>query len=967
MKKIVLCLLAISIFIIKPFHSFASNNFSKSSIIKGVVKDKVTKDELPGASLMIKGTSVGTATDINGRFLFNSLEIGNYTFVVKYIGYIEKEFKVSIQKEDEVINLEIQMESTFIEGEEVVVSAQAEAQKAAINQQLSAQSIKNIVSAKKIQEVPDANAAEAIGRLPGVSLVRNGGEGNKVIIRGLSPKYNSVQVEGIKMSATGSDDRSTDLSMVSPYILEGIEVTKAALPDKEADVIGGSVNFLLKEASENLKFDMLVQSGYNGLVSQFGDYKFVSSGSNRFFDGSLGVFAQFDFENRNRSSYELDVNFTNRNSPLDPEEVDVSVGNLFLKDIDRGIKRYGGTLVLDYKLPNGKIKLSNFLSKIDNNNIKRIDNLRPILADQFYTIEDKNNSLSVMTNSLRIEQNISDIMIDGGISFSYSENKSPSDIIFQGYEPNAFDVSKLKIEASPQTIPSYLSNNLKDAYLYDISLERNYTSEKNLTSDLNIKTNFNLWDLLSVTLKAGAMIKSQNKNYDKEVRWMPIAWGGGLPANSIKMILEHYPWMQTTTPIGSSRIPYELFLDKSYAPNNFLGGNYSIKNMPQLDMVREISELLKSQLFYSYHRSIKDDYSGEEDYLAGYIMPEIKIGSILNLIPGIRYEYNQTKYNGVRGNDQTLLENIGYVHTDTTTIRREEFLLPMIHLKIKPVTWFDLRLAYTKTLSRPSYNQIIPSWNRSLNMVTWNNPNLKTSQSANFDAYASFYTNELGLLTIGGFYKEIKDLIYWAGIRAIIDPAIYGLPKTEAGKTITQMVNNKYTAYLSGIEIEWQTNFWYLPGLLKGIVLNTNYTHAYSSTKYPRSEIKTKYLTQAPWVITTNIDTFFVERLIDQPNDIFNFTIGYDYKDFSIRVSMLYQDDIFKRDNFYRRLRGTSDSYTRWDMSVKQKLPIEGLDVIGNFNNITGSIERDLNVGTNFSQREQHYGFTMDFGVRYRF
>jgi hypothetical protein len=180
------------------------------------------------------------------------------------------------------------------------------------------------------------------------------------------------------------------------------------------------------------------------------------------------------------------------------------------------------------------------------------------------------------------------------------------------------------------------------------------------------------------------------------------------------------------------------------------------------------------------------------------------------------------------------------------------------------------------------------------------------------------------------------------------------------------MINNKFPAFLRGIELEWQTHFWYLPGILKGLVFNINYTHTSSSVKYPRTIIKTKYLNKPPWVIVTNIDTFFTDRLINQPNNILNITLGFDYKGFSTRVSMLFQDDIFAKSNFWERHRGTSAQYTRWDIAVRQKLPIEGLELLGNFNNITATIERDVNVGTGYPIREQHYGSTIDVGIRYR-
>ena len=70
----------------------------------------------------------------------------------------------------------------------------------AINKQLKAKSIKNIVSSDRIQELPDANAAETVARIPGVSIRREGGEGNKVVIRGLSPKYNKITVGWHKRS-----------------------------------------------------------------------------------------------------------------------------------------------------------------------------------------------------------------------------------------------------------------------------------------------------------------------------------------------------------------------------------------------------------------------------------------------------------------------------------------------------------------------------------------------------------------------------------------------------------------------------------------------------------------------------------------------------------------------------------------------------------------------------------------------
>ena len=123
--------------------------------------------------------------------------------------------------EGENLKQDFKLVAVSIEGETVVVTAQASGQNAAINQQLASNTVTNVVSAARIQELPDANAAESVGRLPGVSVLRSGGEGTQIVIRGLQPKYNNVTVDGVRMASSNPNDRSVDLSMISPFPLRG--------------------------------------------------------------------------------------------------------------------------------------------------------------------------------------------------------------------------------------------------------------------------------------------------------------------------------------------------------------------------------------------------------------------------------------------------------------------------------------------------------------------------------------------------------------------------------------------------------------------------------------------------------------------------------------------------------------------------------------------------------------------------
>ena len=325
--------------------------FSQSVTISGVIKDSGTKKPLVGANVFIKETSLGTATIDNGSYKITNVNPGTYILKATYIGYESKEVEIAISA-GETLEQDLELNYKTIEGKAIEVTAQARGQMDAINKQLKAKSIKNIISSDRIQELPDANAAEAVARVPGVSIRREGGEGNKVVIRGLSPKYNKITVNGTNLASTDADDRSTDLSMISQYMLEGIEVTKAGTPDQEGDVLGGTVNFKLKKAKPGIHGNLVTQGMYNGLKETQDDYKLVFDLSNRFFNDRLGVLAQLDMENRNRSSHNLNATYIN--APADLDTINpLTLADLGLTDISRINDRNNNLYVIDYNIFNG--------------------------------------------------------------------------------------------------------------------------------------------------------------------------------------------------------------------------------------------------------------------------------------------------------------------------------------------------------------------------------------------------------------------------------------------------------------------------------------------------------------------------------------------------------------------------------------------------------------------------------------
>ena len=224
------------IFFLLSTSSFAAT----TGTIKGIITDVETNEPLAGANVFIEGTSKGAATDIEGKYRIPNVPAGECILVVTYIGYQDKRQSVTVMP-DEIMDLDIQLNFDALEGEVIVVTGQLEGQSQAINRQISANTIVNVVSSDKIQELPDQNAAESVGRLPGISIQRDAGEGQKVIVRGLAPRFNSITINGVRIPSTDPENRSVDLSMISPDVLAGIEVFKALTPDHDGDEEFGTI------------------------------------------------------------------------------------------------------------------------------------------------------------------------------------------------------------------------------------------------------------------------------------------------------------------------------------------------------------------------------------------------------------------------------------------------------------------------------------------------------------------------------------------------------------------------------------------------------------------------------------------------------------------------------------------------------------------------------------------------------
>jgi TonB-dependent receptor len=938
--------------------------------IYGMVMDKATGEPLPGANVFILGTNIGAASDIDGFYKILSVPAGNCTIRVTYIGYKSEDLTIKVMP-DEKTTINIELEYLALEGEEIVITAQAEGQFKAINQQLSANNIKNIVAADRIQEFPDVNAAESIGRLPGISITRDGGEANKVVIRGLAPKYNTVMVNGIEVPSTDREDRSVDLSMVSSNMLSSIEVIKSLTPDMEANAIGGAVNLKLKEAPDDFTYEIRSQGGYNGLNEELNNYLIAGIASSRFFDNKLGVNVNFNREKVDRSSEQLQANYS-----VVTTQSKMRLNDVRLRRRDEDRARTGFGLVLDYNSNNSKYFYTSFFSRTQRDYIDIDDQYNAESNTHNYDVaHNRDFQTDMFSNAFQGENLFKPFGLDYSISYIKTNRKEPNSRTWRFQEENAFE-NQMDQYSGVQGILPYAKNDLSRTYWMDSDLHKRFAQETDFTAALNLTLPYRFNNNISGKFKFGGKYRHKTRTNDEQHLDGSLGYNGDSKRRNL-IVDDYLPGIavrDTDHPWGL--ITIENIKDEDYK-SEILDGKYNIYWAPRLDYLNTVFDgfldddidddnRLNDPLWIGNVDEYAWDYDFIDNYSAFYLMTELNLGTRLMVLPGFRYEQSRSRYIA----NETIAPQVFELpnSSETKSKRGNEYWFPLAHIRYKATDWFDVRLSATRSISRPDYRAISPYSfiNSTKTSVQYGNPDLKPSTAKNLDAYFSFYSNYIGLFTLGGFYKEIEDLIYsysWTTVKG--DPMI-PLAGDAAGVVVSTWMNNKHQAYLKGIEIDWQTNFWYLPSPFNNFVLNINYSKIISDTKYPYNYVDSVPIPTFPFKKVVRVESNRPGRLIQQPNDIVNVSLGYDIKGFSTNFSLLYQGNTTRSVGNLEEQDTFTKDFIKIDLKLRQKLPLKGLEIYCNLSNLTDRYDETYQNEPRYFRDIDQYGFTIDIGLRFK-
>ena len=946
------------------FISLANMMFAQTGVIQGKVYESGSDETLIGANVVLKNNpGSGTSTDFEGKYLLESLSPGLYILEFSYLGYETAVREVNVEV-DKTVKVDVKLSLAGVQANEIILTAQALGQTKAIRQQVNSEAIANIVSADKIQELPDVNAAEAISRLPAVAINRSGGEGQKVVIRGLSPKFAAITINGIRMPSNSGTDRSVDLSLISPELLDGIEVFKAPLPDMDAEAIGGTVNLRLRKAPSDLKLLAKLLGGYNQLNDDPRDFKAVFQISKRIIGDKIGIVAQASAERFNRGGDFLTNTW--RQGATDSTGVTEIFGDgLRLEDRREIRKRQNASIALDYQGAKSNFSLFGLYSRTTRGISSLQENYLPNEPAITLVGTEIENQLDLGSILFQAEHDLGKVVVDWGVSSSRSQGKTPYNFAMLFENTNqTFDPS-LNTDSHPRNYFGSAMSDLPNTYLRTANFNQSSTLERTNTFVANLKVPFKLGDKVKAYFKTGGKYINISRARDVDLLSEDFYYLGGdigrdaINASSNDLIL---------LPNNSDLISILSFTENEN-DLEFIGENSEQVNLQaklNAELMRQWYEDQK-ELLNNNREVIVDRYEVDESILAGYGMFKFDIGNKLTIIPGVRYEYSDNEYrSGISSLNGRYGVNGFFMDTITTQTYGE--LLPHLHLKYKFTDWLDVRASYSTTLARPDFNFITPrsSINNNSLVIVSGNPELQHAKSINYDLFATVYKSRWGLFSAGVFYKEIDNIAYpWRTNLFDQETADAFGWSNFRGYELRSYINSGEST-VRGFELDFQTNLRFLPEFFHAFVFNINYARLFSQTQSFFLTSETVLITQVPPIFETTFTNNVREvPLPSQAPHVLNLSLGFDKKGFSSRISGTYQGTQSSGYSSNKDFDRFILSFWRWDLSLKQKF-LENWSAFLNINNFSNQQDIGFTRTDKYRNTVETYGITSTIGIQYR-
>ncbi|MEL7168329.1 MAG: TonB-dependent receptor [Bacteroidota bacterium] len=773
--------------------------------IAGTVTDAESGFTLPGANVVIEGTTQGAATDNDGTYRIARLTPGSYTLVASYLGHTPLTLTVFVAA-GETATLDFALALAPVAGQEVVVlGLRAQEQARALTQQQNAANIVNVIAADQIGRFPDATAPEALQRVPGIGVQRDQGEGRFIQIRGAAPQFTTVTFNGERIPSPEGDVRQIALDAIPSELLEAIEVSKAITPDMDADAIGGSVNLVTRRAPATPLLAADVAGGFSALRGE-GAVRGSVTGGQRFANNRLGVLGSFSINRRNFASDDLEPewDFGDDDVPLGDGDNADGLEEVQARYYDLVRQRIGANLALDYDLaPGQSLYLRSVFTQLQDTEQRR--RMRFKVGDEELGYEHKNRTEFLRTFNLAGGGDhtfANGLTLDYQLTYAISGEDTPEDVEIAFEQGDvAYDVD-LSDPSEPNLGVSMDAINNVSAFEFDsIEPSESVTSNADYVAAVNLGIPYGFGQS-NGRLQFGGKFRLKDKTQDVTERAFEfddfdLALGG----NGVN------------TPFS------DVFGDDfDYIPGAYPLPSTITSDDEVLDFIDRYRDLLEEDGDAPVEGDL-EDFDATETNVAAYVMTELNVTDRLLVLPGVRYEYTGLESTGNVSVVEFDAEDEEFVLTGTqaqTETSSYGYFFPMLHVRYRVTPRTNVRAAVTTALARPNFFDLAPYRIQDDNEVQIGNPDLDPSRSVNLDLLAEHFTEAIGVFSAGVFYKSISD--------PIVSVLFEETAENGVGLEVVQSRNGE-SGYIFGVEVAAQQQLRFLPGALSGLGLYANYTY----------------------------------------------------------------------------------------------------------------------------------------------
>jgi TonB-dependent receptor len=891
----------VAFFVVLSMVVFSVSTLAQTASGKAAVSGKVMDASgatLAGAKLELEPLKITAATDEQGAFRLPEVPAGKYTLTVSYIGFSPQTSDVEVAAGQQ-LSLELKLKVANDSEQVLVEAARPHGEAESINETRNADNLLQVMPSEVITSLPNANAADAVGRFPSVTLYRIEGEGVYVQVRGTEPRLTNLTVDGITIPAPEPTVRQVRLDVVPSGMIDSIEMNKTLLANMDGNGIGASINLHTKEAGDRPTVSLFGDGGYTNILNGRDNFDYGGTVGKRFGAskrfGLLGD-ASYDFQGRGIDNFQPALD------PLSTYAVPFYDSNT-IREYRYYRTRYGFDGSADYRVNNETgIYARGFYSDLKDWGDKWYYGPQSAAitgtaaAPVYPTATTKTSAPKFYTSSKRPNASVGTLILGGRTVhsdslFSYQVSASRSYEIDSAGNPKA-DFSWVGATEYCDYIPAAQTDryhphfgncdttnqspllNAANWQFKDITTSTGKNAQLNLTAQASYAKNYGLGGHFG-TFEMGFKFNNDHQSQDATEN-VYDSFGSSAPLMT-----------QLLSPFNNT----------DYFSGQFFGGQFGqVSDFNKALAYTQANYQGNLDLQKTAANTYPNLFHTVEQITSGYLMNTLDFGK-LHVNTGLRiestrdltYGYNLTffgTYSKTTGlysggassvecpnNTAPVAPAPGNCYTAIGTNNNPAYidLLPSVQLRYGLTTNSALRAVYSRGIARPDPYQLVPyiteDSTASPVSVLIGNPSLRPEHANNYDVMYENYLHPLGLVQAGFFFKQLTapqvQTTLPGGLSLSAFPAGYFPVSVQSvlsqypGDAITQYTNGQ-NAYIYGLELSFQQHFSYLPGILKGLGISANYSYTASREKgLPLRSDHPTTIDQAPntWKLSPTYDT----------------------------------------------------------------------------------------------------------------